>query len=107
MQRALQKSGRRASSVAVMEHVRSRLLESNFQLELALPPVHVRARRLLDLEPGSVLPLPHKVQEAVSLTVAGSRMFRAYPVAREGKRAGYIQSVTSILEQEKRHHGID
>jgi flagellar motor switch protein FliM len=107
MQRALHKSGRRTSSAAAMEHIRRRLMESDFQLELTLPAARVPARELLELDPGKVLALPHKVQDAVALTVAGSRMFAATPVASGSKRAGYIQSVTSILEQEKRQHGAE
>jgi flagellar motor switch protein FliM len=107
MQRALQKSSRRGSNAVAMEHLRNRLLQSDFQLELAMPPVGVRAKDLLEMEAGSVLALLHKIQEPVSLTVAGSRLFQAFPVAKNEKRAGYIQKVTPIYDQEKGHNGFE
>jgi flagellar motor switch protein FliM len=102
MQRSLQKGGRRHSSAAATQHIRKRLMESQFSLELTLPTVPVPARSLLDLDPGGVLMLPHKVQEPVSLSVAGSKLFTAFPVARNDKRAGYIQKVNSLHEEEER-----
>ncbi|HZU30294.1 MAG TPA: FliM/FliN family flagellar motor switch protein [Candidatus Angelobacter sp.] len=107
MQRALQKSSRRGSNALATEHLRNRLLHSEFQLELAIPPAGVRAKDLLDMEVGSVLALPHKVQEPVSLTVAGSRMFQAFPVAKNEKRAGYIQRVTPIYDEERGRNGFE
>jgi len=107
MQRALQKSGRRRTSVAATEHIRNRLMQSEFQMELSVPPVGVRAKKLLELEPGSVLTLPHKAQEPISLTVAGSRLFRAFPVARDENRAAYIQRITPINNQDKGQNGFE
>lgn len=107
MQRALQKSGRRHASAAAMEQIRKRLMQSEFNLELALPPVTVRAKELLDMEEGTVLALTHKVQEPIALTVAGSPLFHAFPVAKEEKRAGYIRNVTPIFDQERGHHGLE
>src|ERR1700742_2700013 len=68
MQRALQKSGRKSSSAASTEHIRNRLMHSEFKLELAVPPTPVMARELLDLQQGSVLALAHKVQDPISMT---------------------------------------
>jgi flagellar motor switch protein FliM len=107
MQRALQKSGRRHTSAAATEHIRSRILQSEFRLELALPPVGVRAKQILDLEQGSILALPHRVQQPISMTVAGSNFFEAFPVAKEEKRAGYIQKVTALSDEEKGHNGYE
>lgn len=107
MQRALQKSGRRHTSAAAAAHIRNRLMQSEFSLELSVPQVRVRAKELLELGPGSVLALPHKAQEPISLTVAGSRLFHAFPVARDEKRAAYIQRITPIHDQEKGQHGIE
>jgi flagellar motor switch protein FliM len=102
MQRSLQKSGRRHSSAAATEHLRNRMMQSEFQLELALPAVTVLAKELLALEAGRVLKLPHKVQEPVTMTVAGSRMFYAYPVSKNDKRAGYIQKLAPINNEDRR-----
>jgi flagellar motor switch protein FliM len=107
MQRALQKSGRRHTSAAATEHIRSRILQSDFKLELSLPPVPVMARELLELEQGSVLALPHKVQDPISMTVAGAPLFHAFPVAKNERRAGYIQKVTPIYEDDKGSNGVE
>jgi flagellar motor switch protein FliM len=102
MQRSLQRSGRRHSSAVATEHLRNRMLQSEFQLELSLPAVGVPARELLALAAGSVLKLPHKVQEPVAMTVAGTRLFYAYPVSKNDKRAGYIQKLAPIHNQDSR-----
>jgi flagellar motor switch protein FliM len=107
MQRALQRGGRKHSNAAATEHIRQRLMQSEFQMELTIPSTAVRAKELLNLKPGSVLALPHKTQEAISLTVAGSPLFHAFPVAKEDKRAGYIQRINSISNQEKGQHGFE
>jgi flagellar motor switch protein FliM len=82
-------------------------MQSEFGLELTLPPVGVRAKQLLDLETGSVLALSHKVQRPISMTVAGSRLFEAFPVAKEEKRAGYIQRVVPLSDEEKEQNGFE
>ncbi len=102
MQRSLQKSGRRHSSAVATEHLRNRMMQSEFQLELSLPAVAVPAKELLALQAGSVLKLPHKVQEPVAMTVAGTRLFHAYPVSKNHKRAGYIQKLAPIHNQDSR-----
>ena len=107
MQRALQKSGRKSSSAASTEHIRNRLMHSEFKLELAVPPVPVKAKELLDLEQGGILALSHKVHEPISLKVAGSSLFNAFPVAKDEKRAGYIQKVTAIHDPEKGQNGLE
>lgn len=107
MQRALQKSVRKISSAVSTEHIRNRILQSEFKLELSLPPVGVRAKQLLNLEQGSILSLQHKVHEPISLKVAGSSLFNAFPVAKDEKRAAYIQRVTSIHNPEKGQNGFE
>ncbi len=102
MQRSLQRSGRRHSSAVATEHLRTRMMHSKFQVELSLAAVGVPARELLALEAGSVLKLPHKVQEPVAMTVSGSRLFHAYPVSKNGKRAGYIQKLAPISNKDSR-----
>jgi len=62
----------------------------------------VPAKELLALETGSVLKLPHRVQEPVAMTVAGSRLFHAYPVSKNDRRAGYIQKLSPIHNQDGR-----
>lgn len=107
MQRALQKSGRKSSSAASTEHIRNRLMHSEFKLELSVPPVEVKAKELLDLEQGCILALSHKVHEPISLKVAGSSLFNAFPVAKDEKRAAYIQKVTPIHNPEKGQNGFE
>jgi flagellar motor switch protein FliM len=107
MQRALQKSGNRSSNTAAAEHSRRRLMESRFQLELGLPALSVPAKSLLQLEPGNVLPLPHKIQRPAALSVAGAPLFDAYPVAKNEKRAGYIQRITPISREEREQNGFE
>jgi len=102
MQRSLQRSVRRHSTAAATEHLRNRMMQSEFQLELSLPAVSVPAKDLLALEAGKVLKLPHRVQEPVSMTVAGSRLFYAYPVSKNDKRAGYIQKLSPINNQDSK-----
>jgi flagellar motor switch protein FliM len=102
MQRVLQKGGRRHSSAGATQHMRKRLMDSEFAVELILPPVVVQGHEILDMEPGSVLTLAHRVQDPVALTVAGSRLFTAFPVAKNDKRAGYVQKVTALHEEEDR-----
>jgi flagellar motor switch protein FliM len=65
------------------------------------------ARELLELEQGSVLALPHKVQDPISMTVAGAPLFHAFPVAKNERRAGYIQKVTPIYEDDKGSNGVE
>jgi flagellar motor switch protein FliM len=100
MQRALQKGGRRHRSPAAAAHIRHRLMESLFSTELIMPPVKVAACDLLDLDPGGVLMLDHKVHQPLALMVSGSSLFTAFPVAHQDKRAAYIQKLTPIHEKE-------
>jgi len=86
--------GRRQSNSPSRELLRRRMMLCEFPVELGLPRVKVPARELIEMKVGSVLMLPHKAQEPVSLKVAGTSLFSAYPVARNESRAGYIHKVT-------------
>lgn len=86
--------GKRQSNSPSREQVRRRMMFCPFPVELDLPKMSVPARELLEMKIGSVLMLPHKAQEPVSLRVAGAPLFAAFPVARNASRAGYIHKVT-------------
>jgi len=77
----------RLPSRELRRRVRERLLDSRFLADLSLPGSPLAVRKLIDLEPGSVLVLPKRTQEPIHLNIAGKPMFLAYPV-RHGSRRG-------------------
>jgi flagellar motor switch protein FliM len=77
----------RMPSRAARKQLQSRLLESRFSLDLSLPPSPLSIRKIAELEPGTVLVLPKRIQEPIDLNVAGKPMFQAYPV-RHGRNRG-------------------
>lgn len=66
---------------AVRERLRARLLKSWLPVDLRVPPVRVPIGILLDLRPGSVLALPHRVADPVRLAIRGRDLFLATPVS--------------------------
>jgi flagellar motor switch protein FliM len=82
--------------------LRERLLDSKFPLDLSLPPCPVSVREIVDLEPGSVLVLPHSTREPIHLRVAGRDAFCAYPVRQGAMRAALIQSLMCSENKERK-----
>ncbi len=82
---------KRRSSSDETAHRRQVLDGCRFAIEMTLGKTAVRGRDLLGLEPGQVLVLQHRVNEPVQISVAGKRLFTAFPVACDNRRGGMIQ----------------
>jgi flagellar motor switch protein FliM len=86
----------RLPSRQTKRQVRERLLESPFQAQLCLPSSLVSVRQLASLEPGSLLALPRRAQDAVHLNISGRPMFLAYPVRHGTCRGARIEARLSL-----------
>jgi flagellar motor switch protein FliM len=67
--------------------IRQHLLNSPFEIKLALPKTPIKLRELLALEPGRIILLRCSIQAPIELFVGGRVAFRAFPV-RHGSRKG-------------------
>lgn len=90
-------SYRRGSSTAQVNQIRLHMLDSEFDVELRLPPTPISVRDLTELQVGQVLPLHQAVEQPAILFIAGKEMFMAYPVACGHVRGGQILQRNSIL----------
>lgn len=77
--------------------MRERLLDSQFEVELLLPPTPISVRELLAIEPGYVLTLPHLAQAPVHLHVEGKPMFFAFPVRHGTRRGARVERRISLV----------
>ncbi len=82
---------KRRSSSEETAHRRQVLHGCRFPIEMTLGRTAVRGRDLLGLEPGQVLVLQHRVSEPALISVAGKKLFTAFPVACNNRRGGMIQ----------------
>lgn len=79
-------------------HLRERLLDSCFRLELSLPTSAISVRKLAHLNPGEIVVLKQRSDEPIQVDVEGVRLFHAFPVACGEKRGAQIHEVLSIPE---------
>ena len=86
----------RLPSRQTRRQVRERLLDSQFKAQLCLPASFLSVRTLSSLEPGSLLPLPRRVQDPVHLTVADKPMFLAFAARQGTQRAARVEQRVSI-----------
>src|SRR5579872_29936 len=70
--------------------LRKILAQCPFEFELSLPVRPVPAKALLDLAPGSVLPLPLSIEEAAEVVVGESSLFTAEPIRSGRMRAAHV-----------------
>lgn len=70
---------------------RERLLDCSFHAEMKLPELPVRGSDLLALEVGRTLVLQHRTSDPVLVSVAGRRMFGAYPVRTTHARGALVE----------------
>lgn len=68
-----------------------RLLQCDFDVELALPPQPVEARRIVSLSNGQVLPLSYSVDDTALAAVGGHPCFKSDVVRHGNRRAAHIQ----------------
>jgi flagellar motor switch protein FliM len=69
----------------------ARILQCNFDVELALPPQPVEARRIVSLSSGQVLPLSYSVDETALAAIGGHPCFQSDVVRHGNRRAAHIQ----------------
>jgi flagellar motor switch protein FliM len=86
----------RIPSKESQHQLRDRVLESRFAVNLSLPPSPLSIRELVELEPGRVLVLPKRSQDAIDLNVAGKPMFRAFPIRHGSNRGARIERRVSL-----------
>jgi flagellar motor switch protein FliM len=79
-----------SASSANRERLRHRLMSTRFPVELSLPGTPVRMEKLLELEPGKILVLHHRVADPVRLAVSGKDMFLASPVSCGAQRGAQV-----------------
>jgi len=72
--------------------LREILAECPFELELTLPEKPVSARELLNLRPGSILPLPVSLQDSGLVHLGGREIFFAEPIRNGNNKAAHVQS---------------
>lgn len=77
-------------------HLQERLRHCGFATQLVLPPTAVAARDLIELEPGHVFILQHRIGQPAVLCVSGKKMFLAQPVGVGATRGCQIQQRLSI-----------
>lgn len=69
----------------------ARILQCDFDLDLALPSQLVNARRIVSLENGQILPLSHSVDDPALAAVGGHPCFTSEVVRHGNRRAAHIQ----------------
>jgi len=74
-----------------------RVRDCSFALEMKLPDIPIRAEKLLRLEVGQTLVLPHSVDHPVLMTVANQRMFTAHPVRVRNIRGGLVRAQLPLI----------
>jgi flagellar motor switch protein FliM len=94
-----------AKSDGTGRRLRERLLESQFRLELCLPPTTVSVRMLAHLKVGQVVVLKQPSGDPIDVNIEGINLFQALPVACGTRRGAQIQKVfptATNAEEEKR-----
>jgi flagellar motor switch protein FliM len=92
----------RIPSRETRQRIRQRLLDSRFEAELSLQPSPFSIRELVGVEPGKILMLPKRANEAILLNIAGKSMFSAYPVRQGTQRGARIARRNSIATNKGR-----
>ncbi|MDE3179653.1 MAG: FliM/FliN family flagellar motor switch protein [Acidobacteriota bacterium] len=103
----LKKLGKRTarnlgSSAESRAQIKARLKNCAVLVEMLLPPTHMLAQDLLDLNPGQTVVVEHSVSQSALINVAGNRMFEGYPVRRGARRGALIhERIAAPLPREK------
>jgi flagellar motor switch protein FliM len=87
----------RTASLEARQRICERVLDSYFRVELSLQSCPLTVRELISVEPGKVLMLPRRANEAMPLSVAGKPMFSAYPVRHGAQKGARIERRNSIV----------
>ncbi len=77
-----------------------RLLDAQFNIELAAIDAKIPVGALADLTPGQVLGLAHPASEPASLLIAGVERFRAVAARCGSERAARLVSLTSLATEQ-------
>ena len=80
------------------QRLKERLLESNFLVELFLPPSGLSVRKLAHLKVGQVLLLKTRSTEPIQLNIAGMNLFQAAPVSCGPSRGAQIKKTLSMVK---------
>lgn len=75
--------------------LRDNMMNCPFVVELGLPGLPVRVTEILQIAPGTVVPLHIPATTVATLAVAGRPMFSAIPVCRGTSRAAHVQASLS------------
>jgi flagellar motor switch protein FliM len=94
--------GRHPSSPDFIAARRQRVLGCTFDLELRLPETPVSLQALLQLEPGQVLNLEHRVDEPALLMIGDQKLFTARPVRAQNLRGALIDTNLMITASDTR-----
>jgi flagellar motor switch protein FliM len=84
-------SQKRGSAPESAARLREILANCPFELELSLQEKPVWTRELLNLQPGSILPLPIGLQEPGSVNLGGRQLFSAEPIRSGSKKAAHVR----------------
>jgi flagellar motor switch protein FliM len=82
--------------------LREKLLDSNFQLELLLPPSGVSVRQLAHLKPGQVLVFKPRSCDPIHFKIEGIHLFQASPVSCGTFRGAQIKRTLSVVKSEEK-----
>jgi flagellar motor switch protein FliM len=83
-------------------HLRERLLDSRFRLELFLPPSTISVRKLAHLKAGQVIVLKPRSADPIHFNIEGIKLFQASPVSCGVRRGAQIKRALSIVQSKEK-----
>jgi flagellar motor switch protein FliM len=86
-----------ANADSVRESLASRMGAAPVTVSVSFPPVTLALSDIVDLRPGDVLPLEHRVDDPLEVSIGGLPRFAARP-GRRGKRLACV--ITSVAAKE-------
>jgi flagellar motor switch protein FliM len=95
---------RRPSAADYSGRLRERLLDCGFMCELQITHLPIRIGDIVDLQPGSILPLHHALHDSMSFAVNGCAVFRGLPVSCGPLRGALLQEKVESLDVSRGEH---
>lgn len=93
---------KRRGSIESGEQIRRRLLNCVFPLQFGLAKVPVRAKQLMDMRVGQILPLEHRLDQPATLVINGRSSFSATPASTAEWRAAQVLQRMEHVSEERR-----
>jgi len=87
---------RRQGPSTARERMIKHALEFPFEFSLGMPPQKLPIRKLVDLEPGSIVSFSHPTETPIQGMVAGQALYEAFPIRSGNLRASKISRALSL-----------